>query len=103
ETMAADPEEGARIAAALGFEAVAPAGAPPAEEGLRLYDLSGRVVAAMLRADLPGLRGLSFDGMRVVSVWLDAEGGPLRLDFPRRRVSASNPHQLLVLMVVFGA
>ena len=67
------------------------------------YDLSGRVVAATLREEMGGVGPIDF-GPRQRRVVFDVETrhGPLRVDFSRRRVSASNPHQLLVLMVAAG-
>ncbi|SNR60076.1 HAMP domain-containing protein [Paracoccus sediminis] len=64
------------------------------------YDFSGRVVIQELRSSLPAIRSvdLAQDDKRVI-VTLDGSAGPYSLAFDRRRVSASNPHQLLVLMV----
>lgn len=64
------------------------------------FDLSGRVVIAELRAALPQITAvdLSSDPRRV-AVRLEGRYGPYQVGFDRRRVSASNPHQLLVLMV----
>lgn len=74
----------------------------PAQTGDRrmFYDLSGRVVIEELRARLPNVQGidLASDEKRVV-VTLTGRFGPFSLSFDRKRVSASNPHQLLVLMV----
>lgn len=101
--VAADPADGARIAAALGLTLTDPPGPVPPDGGRLFYDLSGRVVADELRGDLPALRALAFDGTRAVTVWIGTEDAAVQIAFPRRRVSASNPHQLLVLMAVFGA
>ena len=67
------------------------------------YDLSSRIVAATLREEMGGVGPIDF-GPRQRRVVFDVETrhGALRVDFSRRRVSASNPHQLLVLMVVAG-
>ena len=75
----------------------------PVEPGRAFYDLSALVVAETLREEM-GVRGPIDFGPPQRRVVLDVETrhGPLRLDFSRRRVSASNPHQLLVLMVVAG-
>tara|TARA_R100000935_G_scaffold10817_1_gene21610 strand:- start:485 stop:1426 length:942 start_codon:yes stop_codon:yes gene_type:complete len=40
---------------------------------------------------------------RRVTVWIATEQGPMSVDISRTRLSASNPHQLLVIMVVLGA
>ena len=75
----------------------------PVEPYRAFYDLSGRVVAATLREGMGQVGPIDF-GPRQRRVVFDVETrhGPLRMDFSRRRVSASNPHQLLVLMVVAG-
>lgn len=96
------PEAGAAIAAPLGIDIVTP---PPATRGDSrvFYDLSGRVVIDTLRAALPGITAidLATSERRVV---LTVDGPvPYALAFDRRRVSASNPHQLLVLMVATSA
>lgn len=65
------------------------------------YDLSGRVVIEELRTRLPQVRAvdLASDDKRV-AVLMEGRFGPYALTFDRKRVSASNPHQLLVLMVL---
>lgn len=73
----------------------------PAEDDQRLwYDFSGRIVTEVLRETVP--RVLSIDlasDEKRVDVALMGPFGPYGLSFERRRVSASNPHQLLVLMM----
>ena len=56
---------------------------------------------ATLRQELPDLIAVELvDGPpRAVRVWLHAGGQDVVMTVPRRRVSASNPHQLLVLMI----
>ena len=67
------------------------------------WDFSGRVVIAQLRAGVPEIGGVDLlSGPREVRVAVQTATGPLVLTLERRRVSASNPHQLLVLMVVAG-
>ena len=78
----------------------------PAEDRDRrtYYDFSGRVVIEELRAKLPDLRAVDLTGdYRVVALTMQAPFGSYRVSFDRRRVSASNPHQLLVLMVFTSA
>lgn len=101
----AAPDPFAAVEAAVGFAdpveivAVLPA-ASPAEDARRFYDISGRVVTATLGAGLPGLVAvdLATDPERV-SLLIDTANGPLGLSFSRARVTAPNPHQLLLLMV----
>jgi two-component system osmolarity sensor histidine kinase EnvZ len=75
--------------------------AQPGQNDKRLfYDFSGRVVIEELRATLPQIMSidLATDDKRV-DVVMEGRFGPYLVAFDRKRVSASNPHQLLVLMV----
>ena len=69
-------------------------------------DLSGREVDRVLRAELPEMAWLDLyleGNHRRVRLSLAPAGvDPVDVTFSRRRVSASNPHQLLVLMVFSG-
>lgn len=66
-----------------------------------VWDLSGREVGSVLHAALPqiGAVDLATDP-RNVQVWAKTRFGPILVSLPRLRVSASNPHQLLVIMMV---
>lgn len=66
-------------------------------------DLTGRMVIETLREGVADVLAVSLEDRRRVIIWVDTRHGPLQMDFSRRRVSASNPHQLLVIMVVMGA
>lgn len=63
------------------------------------YDLSGRVVIAQLHERVPSVKAVDLDVRREVRITLDGRWGDYVLIVPRSRVSASNPHQLLVLMI----
>ena len=91
----------AALAVALDMGIVAAPGPPPAADTRDFWDLSGRAVIATLRAELPDLTAIELvDGPpREVRLWLHAGGRDVVMTVPRRRVSASNPHQLLVLMI----
>ncbi|KAF0677148.1 ATP-binding protein [Profundibacterium mesophilum] len=66
----------------------------------RVYDLSGRAMIATLRAGLPGLTGIDLaSDEKQVEATVRTRAGLLGFSMPRSRVTASNPHQLLVLMV----
>lgn len=70
----------------------------------RWYDLSGRGVISTLTTMVPeiGWIDLARSDRRVILA-LEAEGAaPLVLEIDRRRVSASNPHQLFVIMILTG-
>ncbi|QFU08852.1 Osmolarity sensor protein EnvZ [Rhodobacteraceae bacterium THAF1] len=74
--------------------------APITQDSRLIYDLSGRLVLPTLREEIEGIDGidLASDDNRV-ALTVATRHGPLRLGFARNRVSASNPHQLLVIMV----
>lgn len=78
-------------------------GPVPTEDRRMFYDLSGRIVIETLRTRLPGVIGIDLvSNHREVRVGVETVYGPLTLLVPRQRVSASNPHQLLVLMIFTG-
>lgn len=74
------------------------------EDDQRLfYDLSGKIVIALLRAELPELESVDLAGStREVKMVFATRHGDFELTIDRKRVSASNPHQLLVLMISTG-
>ena len=70
----------------------------------RFYDLSGKVIDQVLRETFPEVAAIDLvEDRKAVQMVLQTQRGSLFVEFPRRRVSASNPHQLIVLMVVTGA
>ena len=89
------------MATALDMAIAAAPGPPPTADTRDFWDLSGRAVIATLRQELPDLTAVELvDGPpREVRLWLHAGGRDVVMTVPRRRVSASNPHQLLVLMI----
>lgn len=74
--------------------------APP-QMGVRRQrsDFSGRVVAEEMRARVPSVTAVDLLQKGRVILTLDTPHGPAQISFARSRVSAANPHQLLVLMV----
>jgi two-component system, OmpR family, osmolarity sensor histidine kinase EnvZ len=102
--QAADPgAEAARLAAALAIEVSYPAGPVSPGQGARLTDFSAGALREALMADVRNLLAVSIDGTRRVIVWIGTPGGSVEIAFDRRRVSASNPHQLIVITLVLGA
>lgn len=75
----------------------------PTDSGRRWYDLSGLTVISTLKDRLPGTLAVSLAESGVVNAYIDTQLGPARVTFARRRVSATAPHQLLVIMIGFGA
>ena len=92
-----------RLGAALEIDTVVPAGPAPLADEIRWVDLTGSMVIDTLRAGVPEINRVSLADRNRVQLWLQTEHGPVTLSFQRRRLSASNPHQLLVIMVVMGA
>ncbi|MEM6888231.1 MAG: ATP-binding protein [Pseudomonadota bacterium] len=68
----------------------------------RWYDFSGRVVFRELPEELSDLLSIDLVDDPRVKVYVSSRHGPVELAFDRRRVSASNPHQLFVNMIFFG-
>ena len=64
------------------------------------YDLSGRVVIATLREEIHNLGPVDLISDGDVNFRLPTHWGDLAFSIDRSRFSASNPHQLLVLMIV---
>ncbi|MDO5648894.1 ATP-binding protein [Paracoccus sp. (in: a-proteobacteria)] len=91
---------GESIAGPLGLTLTMPTD-PVAGDRRIYYDFSGRIVIEELRAAIPDILSIDLEtNHRQVHIVLAGEFGPVSLAFQRQRVSASNPHQLLVLMVV---
>ncbi|WP_416882052.1 ATP-binding protein [Marivita sp.] len=93
------------IADALSFDFLPTSpDAMPEEDLRRWYDFSGIVVIRTLRSYVIGFERAHLVDDWTVLVWVKRGDDPLTLiEFARERASASNPHQLLVNMVVFGA
>lgn len=101
-TLTAAQTGAGRVGRALQLEVVLPDetldGGPDRRDRI---DLSGRTVILTLREGLPEVIAIDLvTEPRWPRVVLSTEWGPMAVSFDRRRVSASNPHQLLVLMIV---
>jgi two-component system osmolarity sensor histidine kinase EnvZ len=66
------------------------------------YDYSGRVMSRVMRENLGAFLVADMRDDNAVRLYLNGDAGPVALSFNRRRVSASNPHQLFVYTVFFG-
>lgn len=104
--LAEDPAAGvtgapvAALADTLAIDLAADAGAPPDTDRRYLWDVSGRAMIDTLRRGLDEVRAVELlDNPGAVRLWIDSAAGPITATIPRRRMSASNPHQLLVLMI----
>ena len=92
----------AAVGAGLKFTAILPASkTAPVTDQRDVWDLSGREVGAVLRAALPQVLAVDMQtDPRNVQVWVQTRFGGMQLDISRQRVSANNPHQLLVIMAL---
>jgi len=68
----------------------------------RWYDFTGIVVIRQLSQDIDGLERIAMPDDDDLLLYATRNGIQYRLKTYRERVSASNPHQLLVNMVFFG-
>lgn len=97
--------EAGRRAEVLGLRAMQGSAADlAASEKRGFYDLSGKTIIARLREDVGSPIGridlVSVD--KTVRLVADSPSGPVEIRIDRARMSASNPHQLLVLMIFVG-
>jgi two-component system osmolarity sensor histidine kinase EnvZ len=92
----------APLADALEITLAIPADADfPLDDRMGFIDLSGDQIISTLRGALPSLVAVDLtDEDRQVRLRLDSHLGPIGAVVSRSRMSARNPHQLLVLMVV---
>lgn len=91
----------ASVSQALEIALALPAGADaPQADVLPWFDFSGRAMIETLRTKVAGLVAVDVtrDG-RMVALRITTRHGDVEAMVSRRRMSASNPHQLLVLMV----
>lgn len=94
---AADAAGALEIAAPLGIE-LSPADAE-IRDRREWTDISGITVIDVLREEMPEVSAVDLVTRRgFASVAVETSSGPLVLDVPRRRLSARNPHQFLVLI-----
>ena len=94
------PEAAITLAQGLGIT-VTRTENPQIEETRRFYDLTGLVVLRELRA-LSSIRAIDLPNDSRVNLVMQVGTGNYDISFSRRRVSATNPHQLIVNMVFFG-
>lgn len=89
------------LASALEIALTLPAGPDaPSVDRRSPFDLSGDTIIQTLRARLPSLMAVDLTrAYRTVSLRFDSRFGPLQAEVSRRRLSATNPHQLIVLMI----
>ncbi len=74
----------------------------PAQNQRLWYDFSGYVILRELPQKVPQVTQIDLMDDRQVDVYAQSRHGPVKLSFDRRRISATNPHQLFVNMIFFG-
>ena len=89
------------LARALEITLNLPAGPDaPTSDRMAMIDLSGSTIIATLRERIASLVAVDLTGEdRIVRLRFDSRFGPVEAKVSRRRMSAANPHQLIVLMV----
>ena len=101
--LAADPERIKEIAGPLEMLVVQREATALTDPDSRLwYDFSGLVIIDRLSAALPQIAVFDLYDDDVVRLVVDDPRGPFDITFDRRRISASNPHQLIVNMLFFS-
>jgi two-component system osmolarity sensor histidine kinase EnvZ len=91
-----------QVAEPLELTTVLPATDVPSQSSKRWRDLTGGTVDRLLRENLDDLGPVVLPNSARAELWFDTAHGPMMVSFGRGQVSASNPHQLLVWMVVLG-
>lgn len=86
---------------AMTVEIVSPH-AVPEQDLIRWYDFTGSIAIRVLQTDLPQIKRVMLPNSRTATVFAETALGIAAVSFDRRRLSASNPHQLLVSMVFFS-
>lgn len=76
--------------------------AAPEGDDWDFYDLTGVQVIANLRAKVPDVRSVDLSEDGRVILYAGGAGKLWKISAERARVSASNPHQLIVLLVLTG-
>ncbi len=101
-SLAAARDRVAPVTGPLALQVVLPA-QDPLQEQRRFYDFSGRQVIGTFHRLLPETLGVDLvTDTRSVRAQFLTRFGAMEVTLSRGRVSASNPHQLLVLMLVTG-
>jgi len=101
-TLDAAREALAAIDAPLEIDTVLPATDMVPNDIIPFEDLTGAWVIETLRRGVNNIIAVSLADRRRVVIWVETRHGPLKMDVSRRRLSATNPHQLIVIMVVLS-
>ncbi len=101
--IATAASDAGRVGTPLELAVALPAAPAPETDIRRAIDLSGRAMIETLQADLPDMGPVDLSARRDVTLWMPTAWGDMSVTFNRRLVTPSNPHQLIVLTLVFGA
>jgi two-component system osmolarity sensor histidine kinase EnvZ len=72
-----------------------------ATDQIRFYDISGKQLARTLKSSVSSIKTVDLiSNFRLVKISAQTKHGMLYLMVDRRRASASNPHQVLVVMIL---
>ncbi|OUD08234.1 two-component sensor histidine kinase [Marivivens niveibacter] len=96
-----EPTVQSELAEALEFQLLT-SDTPPTATERSIFDFSGRAMIETLSRRYDNILAVDLSDRRTVTIWFDRDGIN-GLSFPRWRVTASNPHQLIVIMVVLGS
>ena len=101
EAASQDSQAAQRVAERLQMVFHQPPAQPlPQAQRIGFLDFSGRAMADVLQGGLAGLQGIDLTtDDKVVRIWVQSPAGLADMVFARGRVSASNPHQLLAVMI----
>ncbi len=104
ENLAEAQTQLSALAQALDLEVDLPAPKTTPGDTREFFDWSGRAVIATIRDRFPDLVSSDLPSRpRTAQFTFATKFGPMMVTVDRTRVSASNPHQLLVLMLVTSA
>jgi two-component system, OmpR family, osmolarity sensor histidine kinase EnvZ len=88
-------------AAAFGMKLDLPAEIYATQDSMNWDDLTGAIVTEALREGVSGVISVDLTSQRqTVLLTIASRYGPLKVTLERQRLSASNPHQLLVIMML---
>jgi two-component system, OmpR family, osmolarity sensor histidine kinase EnvZ len=94
--------QAAAVGTPLGLTITLPAPETRADDSRDFYDLSGRAMIKTLHDSIPAIGPVDLSTPREVTLRIATSQGDMLVSFDRTRVSASNPHQLLVMIAVLG-
>ena len=75
----------------------------PRDDQISFFDLAGRSLISTIHRDLPNATAVDvLSQVSRVTIFVQTARGPIQFDLERGRFTATNPHQLLVLLLFTG-